>query len=138
MPVSIEELKGLLPPPDTAEGVLRLVLSSCARAETVEPNFSQCPNCDKPVASARTPYCSEFCKEMSAFVRQFRSALATGMIREQERQIAMGQKLWHLLGGGYPLRLTLIPEKTKAKLLHARPCAVCGVEAVGFDHLGSG
>lgn len=122
-----------------ARGVLGLVLSGGGRLEFGEaPNG--CPNCLGDFQSPRTPYCSPLCKEESAFVRQFRSGLATGAAEDPDRQVAYGQKFWHLLGAGYPLRVSLITEKSLAKILtrNEGKCEMCGNPAVTVDHAGSG
>lgn len=126
---------------DQARAVLALVLDSERTPEIVGPESArQCPNCGTPFSSLRTPYCSEECKEEAAFVRQFRSSLKSGAAQDPERQIALGQKLWRLLGGGYPLRLTLAEERTFAQVWKrtGKRCEVCGAPAVGVDHIGSG
>lgn len=99
-----------------------------------------CPNCDQSFFSLRTPYCSDPCKEHSAFVRQFRSALTNGMLETEERQVALGQKLWRLLGGGLPLRVGLIPERALARILARNDgkCENCGLPAKHVDHIGTG
>ncbi len=101
---------------------------------------STCPNCGVPVASTRSPYCSSFCRDMSAFIRQFRSSVADGVIFEPDRQLGMGQALWALQGGGFPRRQALVPSKTVAKVIErdGGVCAVCGAPATEIDHTGSG
>jgi hypothetical protein len=66
--------------------------------------------------------------------------LATGALSDLDRQVAMGQKLWHLLGGGYPLRVSLVGQKDLDKFLlkSGGLCAECGNPATTYDHLGSG
>ena len=99
-----------------------------------------CPNCGGPAASLRSPYCSDSCREEAALVRQTRSALEEGAILDRDRQIALGQKLWHILGGGYPLRQSLILPRTHAQVMARADgnCAVCGAPATAIDHTGSG
>lgn len=135
---SIQTLKDQL----TAEGspqrsVLLLVLTQPTTNLTpIEPNPLLCPNCDKPTTSTRTPYCSEHCKEVSAFIRQFRNGLKTGQTLDPERQVGMGQALWRILGGGYPERIKLIPESAIKKVIQrdGRKCQVCGRGASTVDH----
>jgi hypothetical protein len=99
-----------------------------------------CPNCGNPVASDRTPYCSVACRAQAAFVRQVRSGIRDGAIFDEERQIALGEKFWCLLGGGYPRRRSLVPEKTRSKVIAREKgrCEGCGAPAVTIDHAGSG
>lgn len=101
---------------------------------------STCPNCGEPVASLRSPYCGDSCREEAAFVRQFRTALATGALADPEKQERLGQALWHLLGGGYPHRLPLVLPSAAKQALKRNDgrCEGCGVPASTFDHLGSG
>ncbi len=101
---------------------------------------SCCPNCDSPATSTRSPYCSAYCREVSAFVRQFRHGLNEGSILNEGRQVALGQKLWHIAGGGYPLRISLISEKDKLKIIAKKGglCEVCGASATVLDNVGSG
>jgi 5-methylcytosine-specific restriction endonuclease McrA len=102
----------------------------------IRPNPLLCPNCDKPTSSTRTPYCSDHCKEVSAFIRQFRSGLKTGQALAPERQLGMAQALWHILGGGYPERIKLIPESAIKKVIQrdGGTCQLCGKEATTVDH----
>ncbi len=131
-----------LDPAAQARAVLGYVLESVEvtskRPQSVVP--STCPNCNSPTLNPRSPYCSEYCKDMAAFVRQFRSAVADGMIFDPERQLALGQKLWRIAGGGYPFRLTLaLPSALKQ--VNKRTgglCEICGNPAATYDHLGSG
>ena len=99
-----------------------------------------CPNCLKPFSSERSPYCSTQCREEAAFVRQFRSSVVDGTLKDPDKQVALGQKFWHLIGGGYPLRQTLAPPSS-LKQLYKRTnslCEICGAPATTFDHTGSG
>jgi hypothetical protein len=115
------------------------VLGSEGTGEPVEVDPATCPNCGKPCDSTRSPYCSNDCREESAFIRQFRAGLETGSLFDAEKQAALGQKLWHLLGGGYPRRQVLIPERVRRKVIERDGgCAVCGAPAVSLDHTGSG
>ncbi|MBL8067772.1 MAG: hypothetical protein JNM28_04930 [Armatimonadetes bacterium] len=99
-----------------------------------------CPNCVESPGQPRSPYCGTWCKEESAFVRQFRAAGKSGGLAEPDRQIALGQKLWHLIGGGYPLRVSLVSRSDMERFLAKSGglCACCGNPAATFDHLGSG
>lgn len=126
---------------EQARAVLRYVLElDYPTTKAVHPDPTTCPNCDRPATSTRTPYCSDRCKEMSAFIRQFRGSMASGVISDPERQVAMGQKLWHLAGGGYPLRLTLAPASALRQVDRRTEgkCEICGNPAATYDHLGSG
>jgi hypothetical protein len=73
-------------------------------------------------------------------VRQFRTGLADGWIFEPEKQVALGQALWHLLGGGRPLRREIAPAKAIERAIKREDglCQVCGVPATSVDHAGSG
>ena len=77
---------------------------------------------------------------MSAFIRQFRSAVEDDKTSDIERQVALGQKLWYVLGGGYPRRDVLIPIKVRIKVLEREGsrCQQCGAKATTIDHSGSG
>lgn len=99
-----------------------------------------CPNCDAPCDLARTPYCCDECREMAAFVRQFRAAIENGTIGSEDRQAALGQKLWHLLGGGYPRRDALVSARVRAQVIQREGgrCQECGAKATTIDHSGSG
>ena len=101
---------------------------------------STCPNCEAACTSPRSPYCSCECREESGFVRQVRSALASGVAFDLEKQATLGQNLWRLLGGGFPRRQRLVTDKERARLFKRNEgkCETCGASATTFDHLGSG
>ncbi len=109
-------------------------------AQPLPVNPSQCPNCDEPSSSTRTPYCGPTCRNVASFVRQFRGALADGSLMEYERQEAIGQVFWYLTGGGRPLRQKLVLERTRNDVFKKAGglCAVCGAPATCIDHLLSG
>jgi hypothetical protein len=88
----------------------------------------------------RSPYCSESCREIAGFVRQFRTGLQLGWILEHDKQVALGQVLWHALGGGRPLRVAISPPKAIEKAIKRDQglCQVCGEPATTVDHVGSG
>lgn len=69
-------------------------------------------------------------------MRQLRAALAGGALEDEERQAALGQTLWHVLGGGYPRRKALIPEKAVQKVIEREggKCEACGAPATTVDH----
>lgn len=127
-------------PEDRIRAALTLILAPRAKVEPMPGGSGLCPNCGSPSASLRSPYCGEKCRGIAAFVRQFRHALETGAILEPERQIALGQSLWNLLGGGYPYRQSLIPARTLAKVIERDGgiCQACGAPATEVDHTGSG
>lgn len=100
----------------------------------------QCPNCGGRFLGPKSPYCSTNCREVAGWVRHFRSCLSEGQIEIPERQEALGQNLWVLLGGGRPLRRSLIPEKTVQSVLrreHMR-CQVCNGAATQVEHITTG
>jgi predicted amidophosphoribosyltransferase len=99
-----------------------------------------CPNCGKPCANSRSPYCSDECREVSALVRQLRLNLRSGAIYEIEKQIGLGEKFWRVMGGGYPRRRMLATGPTVARILKREQgvCQQCGAEATTIDHCGSG
>lgn len=74
---------------------------------------------------------------MASFIRQARSAIQTNVIEDPERQLGLGQTLWHLLQGGYPHRLTLIPESARKRVIAQRNalCETCGGDGTTFDHI---
>lgn len=126
---------------EQAQRVLALLAQSqFAQLKSLHVANRSCPNCAEPVASTRSPYCSARCREISAFVRQFRNGLLEGTILGEERQIALGQKFWHLAGGGYPLRISLISEKDKLKIIAKKGglCELCEAPATALDNVGSG
>src|SRR5271165_3521331 len=98
-----------------ARAILRILFEPIADdnltpGQSVPENPATCPNCDTPSSLTRSPYCSTDCREIAGFVRQIRAGLADGTILEPERQVAFGQNLWQLLGGGLPLRVHLVPQ----------------------------
>ncbi|MCW5943525.1 MAG: HNH endonuclease [Fimbriimonadaceae bacterium] len=99
-----------------------------------------CPNCDAPVESLRSPYCGEGCRETAAFVRHVRAGLAEGSLEDPDRQVALGQILWYLLGGGRPLRLRLVPDRAIARVIAREGglCQECGEAATTVDHIATG
>lgn len=129
-------------PDHRARAVLAMLLERAIRQDfpaPVPPDSATCPNCGIPVASESSPYCGSACREQSAFVRQVRRALVEGGIFDPERQASLGQVLWDLLGGGFPRRLLLIPEKTRLRNLRKNDglCEACGAPGTTFDHIGS-
>ena len=123
--------------------VLKLLVGRCgvaARFEPVPIDHLNCPNCGIAVESLRSPYCSDQCREQSAFVRQFRSAVLDGRIQDPDRQGALGQKLLFVLGGGYPRRDVLVPARVRLKVIEREGgrCEQCGAKATTIDHSGSG
>lgn len=128
---------------DEARAVLALVIEPPfgSEAETaISPcSPSWCPNCSVIVESIKSPYCREACREIAGFVRQMRSGVVVGSLLDPERQVALGQILWRILGGGLPLRNSLIDAKAMAQLMakHGGQCAACGAPATTVDHLGS-
>ena len=117
-----------------SEGKLRIT------DQTIPVDPANCPNCDRLVREGKSPYCSGECREISAFVRQFRHAIVTNVIVDPEKQAALGQKLWYVLGGGYPRRDVLVPERVRLKVIEreGRKCQQCGAKATTIDHSGSG
>ena len=146
-----EELRQLLPEDkarfqrDDADQQASAVLAIVFRAlpevpawpEPIPADPSTCPNCGTPTSATRSPYCGTECREIAAFVRQTRANLADGTLLDPERQAALGQVLWHLLGGGYPRRQRLVSEKDRAKLFAKanNQCQTCGAAATTFDHI---
>lgn len=100
----------------------------------VTPNL--CPNCGAPCDNDKSPYCDEQCREEAAFVRQLRRALAEDALSDADRQVAFGQTLWHVLGGGYPVRTALVPPKAVQRVLDrdGGKCQVCEGPATTVDH----
>ncbi len=138
-----------LPPPgedvsQQARSVLihlvRSINTKVPEAPIIDQDPSTCPNCGVHIQSARSPYCSARCREVAGFIRRFRSGLEDGSIFDEERQVALGQAMWHLLGGGRPLREHLILERTRAQVMKRDEgrCQVCGAAATTIDHTGSG
>jgi hypothetical protein len=122
-----------------------LLLRICARLEgekaaPIPADPRSCPNCGRPTNSLKSPYGSEFCKSQAAFIRQFRGSMETGALFEPERQIALGQALWSLQGGGFPRRQSMVPARVIAKVIEREGgvCQLCGAPATEIDHTGSG
>ncbi|MBS1724839.1 MAG: hypothetical protein JSS66_18000 [Armatimonadetes bacterium] len=147
---NLKELRQMLPPVGLcregddqdlrARAALSLLLDaprSAVPSTLTDP--WKCPNCGGACENARTPYCSERCKEEAAFVRQFRASFGNGNLADPERQAALGQKLWQVLGGGLPRRIALIPQRVWTRVLERDVvCQICGAPAVLVDHAGSG
>jgi len=125
---------------DRTRAVLSLLAQVRAAPGRQSADATACPNCGSPCDDLRSPYCSAACREMAAFVRQLRAALDSGAIQDPERQVALGQKLWHLLGGGFPRRMPLIPARVIRQVIAREDgsCQGCGAPAVTVDHPGSG
>lgn len=96
-----------------------------------------CPNCGMETDSERSPYCSVKCREIAGFVRQVRAAIASGAIDDSERQMALGQVLWGLLGGGYPLRIAQVQPRAIAMVMKRTEgrCEICKAPATTIDHI---
>lgn len=142
---SLMQLSGAKDADEQARVVLHLVLDripfneELEETEPVNSDPMTCPNCGHEAASTLSPYCCEACREEAAFVRQFRSGLASGSALDPIRQAALGQSLWHVLGGGYPRRKDLVPQRTVEKVIQRDLCCtVCGQPATTIDHTGSG
>lgn len=120
--------------------VNRILESNPEAAKQNREDPATCPNCDLPVNSIRSPYCSECCGEEAGFVRQLRRFLAEETIFAEERQSNVGEKFWHVIGGGFPRRLARLPEKGWQRIFarEGGKCEVCGAIATGLDHVGSG
>lgn len=99
-----------------------------------------CPNCGAPHRSTKSPYCSACCKDQAGLVRQVRAGIAEGTIDDVDRQIALGEKLWRVIGGGFPRRRALLPVKGWERVLEreGRRCQQCGAPATTIDHVGTG
>lgn len=126
-----------------ARATLSWVISEALLAtdfKVIPAQPTTCPNCGAEMGVERSPYCSDVCREEAAFVRQLRGSLAQGTVLEQERQVALGQKLWRILGGGLPLRQSLVLERTLNQVIkrYEGRCDVCGAPATTIDHTGSG
>ena len=127
------------------EGQTRAVLRLLFAGPAVETgpvivDYGTCPNCGVRVNTLRSVYCSDACREQSGFVRQFRHAVHEGSISNNEKQGALGQKLWFVLGGGYPRRDVLVPARVRLKVIEREggKCEQCGAKATTIDHSGSG
>jgi len=107
--------------------------------KAVAENPETCPNCGAAMAGRTSPYCGQECRDEAAFVRQFRRSLVEGSAFDKERQASLGQVFWHLIGGGYPRRQTLVTDKERKRIFarYEGRCQVCGAEATTFDHIGS-
>jgi hypothetical protein len=124
-----------------ARAVLGFVLDSAGtEISPVTADPSACPNCGRHASFARSPYCGEACREAAGFVRQFRSGLEQGWIFDDQKQVALGQNLWHILGGGRPLRREIAPARAREAALKRQGgvCQECGGLATTVDHVGSG
>ena len=99
-----------------------------------------CPNCGKAFSNEKSPYCSPDCREEAAFVRHIRSGLYAELIENQEKQSTLGQVFWTLIGGGFPLRQSTIPEKTTKLVMarHGGKCELCDTPATKVDHIRTG
>ncbi|RYG48418.1 hypothetical protein EON79_04515 [bacterium] len=151
VPVSVIGLKAVLPRfgdaqltlEDQAGSTLGLLFplgEGIALTDVSGDDFHRCPNCDLPVESLASPYCSETCKAQAAFVRQLRGALATGSILSPEKQTAFGERLWWLLGGGLPMREARIPESAKRQVIKRSggACEFCREPMTAVENFGSG
>jgi hypothetical protein len=147
--VSLTQLKAEIPDfngpapalEDRARGVLHLLLDGGeSGTRTASDGAGTCPNCDGAAESLSSPYCCEACRERAAFVRQFRAALNSGAILAPDKQIAFGQKLWWILGGGLPFRESLIPESAKRQVARRcdGKCEMCGAPMTAVENFGSG
>ena len=126
-----------------ARAVLRVLidrLDGVSPGSVVSRNTDLCPNCDRPVASFSTPYCSDCCREQAAFVRQLRGRIAAGSLLDPASQTMKGEQMWRLLGGGLPRRLALVPESARARVFKRAEgkCELCGAPATRIDNTGSG
>jgi hypothetical protein len=141
-PLSVLDEEGEMDVQTRAVLGLMLERASCGFVEVVpvEEDPATCPNCGVLVVSTRSPYCGDWCREISAFIRQFRHGIEAGTLGDPERQAALGQKLWRMLGGGLPRRLAIIPKRAWERELEkrGRVCEECGAPAVTLDNMGGG
>lgn len=148
--VTIAQIKDALPPfgneeasiEDQVRSVLHLLVpyADDSSARALHGDASQCPNCDGPIENLSSPYCSETCRNQAAFIRQFRGAVASGIILNPEKQVAFGERLWWLLGGGLPMRESRIPESAKRQVIKrcSGLCEFCGAPMTTIENFGSG
>lgn len=127
------ELRAVLCP------IVRRVVEGVPENPQVDSNPELCPNCDAPTMSPKSPYCSAHCREMAAFIRQFRTSFADGVIFQPDRQVGMGQALWSVQGGGFPRRQQMVKPREIQRVLEKAEglCWKCGQPATGVDHFGS-
>lgn len=144
----LERLRRELPPfgaPDDPDEAIRSALRPLVERARVTENVPlpedplTCPNCGSPTSSERSPYCGTKCREMAAFIRQFRACMMDGSVFDIERQKGLGQALWSVQGGGFPRRQLMIEPKIVAKVIAKQGgvCAQCGAPATEVDHVGS-
>ena len=126
---------------DWARLVLRVLVDNAANLDLplIEVDASICPNCGAPNMSTRTPYCSDRCKALAAFVRQLRTALDHDGPSD-DRMMMFGQTLWFLMGGGRPLRVSIAPASAIKQVFKRTDgkCETCGAPATTIDNVGSG
>ena len=129
-----EQIRSVLSP------VVERALTSGSGQTPVPSDPATCPNCGGPATSDKSPYCCSLCRETAGFVRQFRASVESGQVFDPERQVALGQALWNLQGGGFPRRQMMVPKRVIAKVIErdGGVCTVCGAPATEIDHTGSG
>lgn len=105
----------------------------------IEECTTACPNCGAPWTAAKSPYCSQNCREEASFIRQLRRLLTSDQAFDAEKQATQGQILWFLLGAGYPRRNALVVGRAREKLFAREEwkCQQCSGPATTFDHIGS-
>lgn len=129
---------------EQARGAFQMLVEAASEVSDIPSQSSfepaQCPNCGAGTSNSRSPYCSDECRCEAAFVRQTRSALLDDAIESKDRQIALGENFWRLVGGGFPRRQgTVLPRVLKRVFQRADgKCEVCGRPATTVDHVGSG
>lgn len=126
---------------DQARRVLYLLCDFTGEpSQSPKADFHKCPHCGAPADSLSSPYCSAACRDQAAFVRQFRAAIASGLILTAEKQTVFGERLWWLLGGGLPMRESRIPESAKRQVVRRSEgkCEFCGSVMSGIENFGSG
>lgn len=119
--------------------VVQGVVDGLPATQSIRSEPTNCPNCDTPTTSTKSPYCGEHCRAMAAFIRQFRTSFADGVIFQPDRQVGMGQALWSLQGGGFPRRQQMVKPREIERVLEKADgqCWKCGQPATGVDHFGS-
>ncbi|MBL8048084.1 MAG: hypothetical protein JNJ45_05325 [Chthonomonas sp.] len=140
---AIESARLALPPVAVGDSaacgasVVHLALFEAIPGSINKRGPEMCANCGVEPHGKRSPFCGESCRSISSVVRQTRGAILSGAITDPERQLGLGQTLWHQLGGGFPHRLTLIPEAGRVRTLRQKGgvCAHCGEAATTFDHI---
>jgi 5-methylcytosine-specific restriction endonuclease McrA len=95
-----------------------------------------CASCGEDV-ERESPYCSDFCRDLSKTVRASRKAYSVSRVDSDEFRLNIGTKLISIFKGGYPAHERALTKQEREAIFQRdkRICLRCGAEADQIDHI---